>query len=361
MIYILCFLLSILFCFLANKKYENKKKFYIFSILAIIIPVLLATFRGLEVGTDLKVYLYPAFLKATSISKFSVFTQKIDYMIGDKLVQMLVFFSAKIFNDFNYLLFFIQLIICSFFYFGSYNFREKANPAIIYSMFLFVFYNMSLNLIRQFITMSILFYAFKYMKKEKIKFFIALIIAYLCHKTAIIGVLILILYITSKSKYKYLFTILTVFGLIFSLVFYSDILSLLANLQIIPEVYVLRYSLDIGNTNANLIDTLFFIYIIVISLIKGKKENNDDYDFLFLMNAIALILMQVGSLVPYGNRLSYYFEMFSFVLLANVIKNCKREKKFVTILTFIVILVYFIYIYLICQNGETYPYIFYNY
>lgn len=361
MIYVICFVMSILFCFLANKNFNNKILYYFLSFLSIIIPVTLASFRSLEIGTDLTVYLYPAFQKALSFSNFISYSNAASYILDDFIFRFVVFYLTKIFADFNYVLFFIQLITCTFFYFGCYNFKKNSNPVIIYSMFLFIYFNISLNLIRQFMALSILFYCFKYFNSNFRKLIIGFIIACLIHKTSIIFLIIYIIYVSQKGKYKKLVSISCVSILIISLLLYPQILKLLVEIGVFPSRYLYRYAIDLGSINFNFADTLLYFFIFIIAILKKGANKNETFDFLFLMNLITLIILQIGVFVPYGNRIAYYFGIFSFPLLSSCIKNSKKDKLLLLILTIIFLIIYFIFVYIISKIGDTYPFIYRNY
>ena len=61
--YILCFIISLIFIHIAVNKYDKQKKksFYIYSLIALLIPSILAGARAATIGTDTMVYTIPVF------------------------------------------------------------------------------------------------------------------------------------------------------------------------------------------------------------------------------------------------------------------------------------------------------------
>ena len=361
MIYIVCFFLATIFSLIANKYDEKSKKYKFFSLIAIILPALLAGLRDVSVGTDVTGYVVPSFkasLVSSSFSSFSnlMFNYNLDYMF-----RVLTYYSSVLFKDIRFVLFCESLITVFFFYIGSKNIIEnKKGRPFVYLMFLLLYYNMSLNIIRQFIAVSIILYSYKFIKEEKIiKYFVTVLIATLFHNTAIIGVLLYVIYLISKNKHRLLYS-LAIFIILFGIMFnYNTILVILSKTGIVATRYVSRYALGAKGINISFADEIIKIYTLFLLVLTRKVNDKDkDYPFLCIVSIFDFLLFQIGAFVDYASRITLYFGVFSIVLTSKLVFDSKKNKKILCILTLIIYFIYFVYMYIICNNGNTYPYIF---
>ncbi len=361
MIYILCFAISIFFAIIANKYKDSSKKYYFFSIISILFPALLAGLRDVNIGTDVKVYVLPSFNIALASHNLSAFFENMKYYNLDFLFLVLTFFTSHAFENISFVLFCESFITISLFYFGINNIcDEKKSRPFIFLLFLLIYYNFSLNIIRQFIALSIIFYSFKYIKEEKnIKFFILLIIATLFHNTAVIGLLMYFLYYISKKKNSLLYSIV-IFTMLLGFMFnYNSVLVFLAKYGIVAERYVSRYAIGNSGVNISFADEIIKIYTLLLIILKGKNLKNDKlYSFLRIVSVFDFIIFQIGSFVDYASRISLYFGVFPLILITKIINNANKDKKILYLITLMIYFIYFVYMYLICQNGQTYPYVF---
>ena len=211
-IYILCFIVSS-FCIWQSEIVKSKKIKILFEVLGILIICTLAGLRSDEIGTDVGIYCKPLYEQAETSTSFRDYLSKrvtnsrivSDYEIG---FITLVFLCAKIFENFQILLFAIQLLIVVPIFKGIKIISKKENNRIWLSMLIFycMFYNVSLNLMRQFIAIGFIFLGTANLisneNKKNIKFVICLLIGFLFHSSALMGLLIYALYKVINHSYK---------------------------------------------------------------------------------------------------------------------------------------------------------------
>ena len=90
MIYVLMFVTSLFFLKIACIfRKNNKLLFLLFSIIGILLPCLLAAFRDLSIGTDIKVYIQPLFNSASWYSDFYTYFLHPNSSINDILYLLL--------------------------------------------------------------------------------------------------------------------------------------------------------------------------------------------------------------------------------------------------------------------------------
>ena len=207
LIYYIVFAISIACLVLAEKlEQKNKEVSVAIKIFAIFIPALLAGMRAIDVGTDTKLYIEPAFNNAINATNFFTFYKMYDI---EPLYMLFTFISAKILANVNVFMTALYFIITLLAYEIAKNNRDKAPLSITYAVFLlfyFIFdFNKSLNLVRQTISILLIIYGLKYVKDKKyMKSIFITLVSILIHKTAIIGALIYLIYgIFNKKNTKY--------------------------------------------------------------------------------------------------------------------------------------------------------------
>ena len=208
MIYLLMFFISLFFIWLGLSIKENKmiKKFFI--VIGLIIPCLMAGFRGMTVGTDTSGYVWNLYINAKNIKHFSGMISFSNwlYYSKDYLYLLITYVIGHNNLSFQLLLFIYELLIVIPIFIAL-NVNKKDDRDILFGMFLFymTFYNLSLNMVRQSIAISFAVLSFSILKNKNIKHrylksFILLLIGYGFHDTSLFAILIAILYILFNSK-----------------------------------------------------------------------------------------------------------------------------------------------------------------
>ena len=195
MIYIAVFLVSCIFFWLSEKCKSGFSKNF-FAVIAILVPCILAGMRADTIGTDVKVYVEPLYNAAKqSTSFFSYMNQRWFYIWRYKYVYdfeigfiLLVYLIEKIGGSIGLVLFFIHILVLSPIYLGLKRINKRYPIWLGMLVFYMLFYNTSLNMMRQWIAMSILFYGLCYLlEHKKKKYFIVVIAACLFHTSALVG------------------------------------------------------------------------------------------------------------------------------------------------------------------------------
>ena len=210
-IYLITFSFSTFLLMLAETGKSKKITKHVLVFLGLLMPILLASMRKIGVGTDTKVYtfmLYDAAQNAQSFfdylgkSVYSNFQYKAvtKWEIGYNLV---VYFSTKLTGSIQGVFFLTHALIIGFIYKGLK--KIEGDFSISFSMLLFylLFYGTSLNLMRQWMATSILFYGFHFLQKKDIKkYILTVVFATLFHNSGIIGAVILLLYFYLENESK---------------------------------------------------------------------------------------------------------------------------------------------------------------
>ena len=204
MIYLITFGISCGLFVLSESKYLKKKKCLkvIFAVLAITVPSLLAGLRDSSVGTDVEVYgnfwfeytqrmkflRYIEFAKSCSIGVVyallnyivGLFTDdtKIYYFVLSFVETSLIYIGVKMFNGLDRKSLFNNKLVLN----------DNNKISLPFAMFCYytIFYNNTLNLLRQFLAVCFVFVAYMFiMKKQYVVSVLILMVAFLSHNSAL--------------------------------------------------------------------------------------------------------------------------------------------------------------------------------
>jgi hypothetical protein len=181
--YLTCFAFSS-FLFWFGQKVKRNQNWFIYGI-ALLIPAILAGIRDVSVGIDVLYYAYPIFEDARlapSIHSLIYTWERIE--IG---YLWLNFVLSRITSHHNLVLFTIMFIELFFVFLALRQWRDKIPIWLGMSVFYFLFFNMSLNLMRQCLALAIAFFGMKYVFKRKFfHFTFWILLGFLFHRSTLI-------------------------------------------------------------------------------------------------------------------------------------------------------------------------------
>lgn len=317
MIYYFLIILLIIIFF---KCFKRKTSLFLsFSLLA-----LFAGLRKYTVGVD-TLQFYEAFtnIGQTDDWTFSEFRYEYGFSLLCKILYL-------IFKEPQSLIFVTSIFIN----FSVYTFIKNNSKDYFLSTLLYIFLNYYfnyMNIMRQAIAIAILLLFYKFLKNKQYLFYLfGVIIAFFFHKTAIMGlVLILVIMI---SKFKYLnFTIATC-GII-AFTFYKEIFMFGASFL---GDYYLAY-LDTEFAVSNYFGSLLMVLqSFGISISCGylyyktrKKDRLEDSSFLMAISIVTLCCLALVMRMNIFNRISAIFEIYLIIFVPNILDNYKRPSGYI--------------------------------
>lgn len=358
MIYLVCFAASSFSLHLCSRKKENFIKAILF-IIAVAIPVVLATFRSLEIGIDVKFYINPYSQWAINSLNFSEYWS----LIIDNSIEFgyaLINYIGSVFGGgITGVFFLIELFIIIPVYLRI--LENKDLPVGIAAMiFLLTFYNMSLSIARQSIALAILFYAYKYVEKKQYKTFLALlIIAMLFHLSAILGMAYFFLDKLGEGKYWRTKHSVIVGFLLIAAVFYEQIFS--AVILLIARGNSQKYLDAFLSNETGYISTwqVLFNLIFVITVFFNRsyllrRNSYKRYLLIALFNFILYLLTLYN-----GNCFRYSLYFFVFVpMVIPLFRYCfnKKSRPLIDIFILILFLIYWTNFNIAIDSYGTMPY-----
>ena len=355
-------IIAVFFAKIADK-YQNKKYIYI----SILIFSLIAGLRATSVGIDTKAYYY-------SFNNNFPYTWQFKEN-GFRVVSNIL---LNIFGDPVFLMIIYALITNVLIVNRLWDFRKKYNFTFMIFLYGFVFFIETLNIMRQFIAISVIFYATKLLSKKKyVTFSIIVLIMTTIHKTSLLALLILVIYfwknLSTKNKIMLgipIFMIATV-GVVFVLKYESD--------------HILNYFGE-DNRISNLNLTFIYRFVIFVFsymlyrskkiIVYGKKikdKNKDKEENAELINTesellgldlivwvyfIGLCLTSMGMFFFVMARLGYYYLIFELLYWGYMTNKNNKNRK----LNMLMISIYAIYVFSLelLKNGSgIFPYMFY--
>ena len=362
-VYIIMIIISLFFAYLSIKM-ENKLQKIICIILTMMPFIIVSGFRY-DVGTDF-FYRYVSDFKSIA-NGAAIENLEIGFKI---IIKLCLLFS----NDSQWL-FMITSIMITVLIIGGIN---KNSKNILISILIFGiggFFFQSLNLVRQFLAMAIVFFAYQYLLKVgKVKWYIlAVTIAFFVHNSSII--MIILVFCRKRLIFNswITFLILAVVS-----IFGNTILELLTPFIETTrfDVYLVgKYAKGYTSTLYNLVNLMIYAFIVILYRVKTKKQTNEMSvkdekcmeDKLFInIQALALIFTVMSSMHMLFSRISYYFTIFQilsipyFIETTKIKEICLGEKGMKQILYGLVILFFLsltFYTNVLHNDNEPLPYI----
>ena len=380
MIYIITFISSCVFLGLSEKNRSRYiKKLLVF--IAILLPCILAGMRADTIGTDVKVYVEPLYNAAKQSTGFSSYMNQRWYVIWRYMYvskfeigfTTLVYLIVKFGGSLGTVLFLIHALIVAPIYFGLKIMDKKYPIWLGMLVFYLMFYNTSLNMMRQWIAMAILFWGLSYLlTNKKKKYFIVVIMASLFHTSALMGFAIYFLYVYSQRKREYVKIVN--FRLDGSLApvkvfIYGTIVLLSLNvIAVLLRTFGLaKYAGYIqGNGSIYLMPSQIILRlpIIILLIIRWKRMMAEDEltPFYGSMLVLDLLASQLISINVYAFRIASFFSeynMLSYSALVYAGNRRYRTNRYVTLFYVLAYMAcYWVYYYAITGTHATFPYLF---
>ena len=380
-IYIITFIISDIL-FALGAKGHNKKTFWFFAIL---LPCLLAACRADTIGTDTSYYPHDLFNNAQNAkSLYEYLTSDIYYSWQYTPIYQLefgytflIFLIQRIFNNIVVIFFITELLIILPIVAILNKLENKCPIWLGMLVFYFLYYNVTLNTMRQWIAVSFLLLGSIYLfdKKPK-KYFLFLFIAVFFHQSALIGIFIFLFYkiitmrvsirinsfIISSTRFNIISEILISIMLIFGL---RNVLY-----QFAIELGFGRYAAylngQISFSINQLILQLPIIFLLILEWrnIFNKNENsieNRDYNlFMVGMAILNIFILQLSTISDNTWRISLYFGCFNILLFPVLyeVEKYRHRKIMVIAVICIYLAIYWIYYFVYLGAHDTIPFVF---
>lgn len=342
-VYVGTLLLGLLFAY----RYEHAKHWG-WLIALVLILTFVAGFRGESVGMDTENY----------AQRFEWILLGKDYFAFGfegsfkKIVSLLL---AVIPNK-NFLFVFFAFVIYGCIFFRTKDCAEFISYPWFYIVFYSTFFFLSLNIMRQFCAVALVFFGTRYIEKKKYVFFLLCVLfAMSFHISAVLGILLL-----------------------FSEVFYWKCLTnrqkvvLGAMIASIPSVMVFavasmsKYSHYLDDYTSGHIGFLLPLKLVILlvsffyfnrdRILIGESARHISRSF-FILNVVGIFITAMGYVYLYVDRVGLYFYMFECLYVAMFMKHRPMLSGFSAVLF---LLYSYVFISSMVTNGQgQMPYVFF--
>lgn len=368
LIYLFVFLLSIIFTVLCE---GSEKKIYriAFALLAILIPSLLAGFRDYGVGYDTQIYVDDTYREVLDYRDSGLWTF-FKAVLDDEFTQepfycFINYIGLQLGIEVNYVYFVVNFVTIALVFNAIWIYQEKASMPLMMFVFLFLYFNISLNIIRQTVAIALALNVYLYLEHRRwIMALVFGVLMFLSHTTSIVFILFLLLYVAINRGvgFKIVIGLFLVVPLVFLML--EDIVLLAISLNLVPTRFI-NYILEEEETTV-MKTAVAYGWLVLGAMLWGgytllKKENYFREVYLILNVKLFSNLLILASIVSLWTfRMAYYFGIFDILFIPRIIHLVSEEdeEKGKMLTYFYVILIIFYWYWSIIYNNEneTYPY-----
>jgi hypothetical protein len=365
LLYLAVFSICLLIAQIADN-YKQHKIYWGFLGILVLFLSYFSGVRDLQVGIDTQIYI-PSYWSESNAQNFTRFLKILEETEKDKGFLALDFVAHAFGGELWISLFFISLFIygVAFIAGGLFAKEYKFNFTYFVFFYLFVFFNTTMNHMRQQCAVSLIMLTlYLLMKRHYIFSLLIFLLSTTFHSSAIVAVGIPIIYFINYSararKSKNVITILIFLIILISIQYYYQIATFLSANDIIYEVYADRYGKDSEYEGSSFISIPKIIYLFMPFLfyLNGKNRgslNQKDFTFFSSIQILFLVTYSLKFISIFLFRLAYYYQFIQFIACSKIITDKRSEKVWnVIYMGYIVLLWYYEYIF----HGYhgTYPY-----
>ena len=358
-IYIIMIIISVFFAFVADKSKKayiktNEKKYNVFGkimmLLSMLFPLVISAFRNYSVGSD------------TGGTYYSIYNAILYYpntVVRDYGFKLLTKISILLFSNYTGLLITTSSLfcICSF----SAIYKESKNiPFCVYLFYAMNVFFISMNMIRESITISLFLLSISYLKEKKfLKYLIINLIGTSIHTSGFIYIVFYFIYHYVKIDIRKIVYAIIIF-LLFDTLIVKYLIRMLSKIKYFNSYFSWYLTSKYNSGEFSYISFFISLAIILLLLFLAKKHNNkDDYKISLLFSTLSLLVLSLSSSLPLMQRTSWLFSFPLYIYLPNVIESVENTKLKLGIKTGVIILytLYMVMLIFIKHYHEVVPYV----
>lgn len=327
-IYYLGLILSVIFVRLISLHIRKNGRAVFFVVSALIV-IMFQGLRSFSVGTDIVRYI-PGFLSIGKNVSLSFTAKYANFEIGYILLNKIIYMLGLRERGF---LIVMAIIIQAPIFYTMYKYSES--PLLsVFAYFAFGNFLMTFSGLRQSIAMAICFFAYTCIKKKKwIRYYFLIFLAYLFHKSAIIGVIIYPIYHIKNNKSFFPFAICLI------------ALCFLFRNQIFAFASKIYYSEEISTTETGAY-TMFIAFLLLYIVSFFLQDGDAEYSGLMNILLIIILIYTLAPVHDYITRMAFPLSLYLTILIPKVVDRVKRrvkEKSIISVLSNILCIACFLW------------------
>ena len=349
-LYGITFFITSLMLSLCQKYKKNKLIKNILFFVSILIPTTILGMRY-YVGTD-----YENYLLMYERYKELPFSEVLNS--SSEILNVIICKIIYIIHDNRYLFILVYALLTVTIAFKAILKFDSKNTFLMTFMYLCLFFPNAINIMRQALAISVILYAYSFLKTNIKKSYILCIIAACIHISALIVLPGLIIYNKIKDI-KLRNIVLIGFYIVFVSIIYLGLIIFPSNF-VLFEKFLGYIDSSNSSTDIGLGVLLLNLPVLIISIFFYKNTNKleRDYSFYIILYVIGIILAYLGYLNIYLNRFSLYFSIIQILLIPKALEIFKDTlfRRFLVFIFVIIIGAQFINTYYIGESSEIFPY-----
>lgn len=297
-----------------SAEYAQKSRCKRLLLIPILLLSLVAGFRSAGVGVDTATYI-KLFYFTNSLNFSNVTKEHLFYYIGVFLLRL----SGK--TCVIFLVF--ALLISALVLLRLWDFRASASLGVAVFLFVLYYFGGAMNGLRQYIAVAIIFYATRYLEKQRyFSFFVLVLVSVSFHNSAILACAFPLLYILPRREY-------TVKQ---SAVLWAAFVSIPA-----CAVYLLlNYSgyyedaeeFNFGFMSVVRLGILVAVYVLLRGNVRksadlpgGDSVGLESFAFVFGIALLGYLLGFSSMSISYASRVGYYFRIFDLIFYGRIFRS----------------------------------------
>lgn len=338
-LYLFVFLISCLATDRAEKKLDSnkKRKAVALSVLAVLIPSVLAGVRGDTVGRDVLEYAVRTFEYADSSATFAEMKELSKEPTG---YMLLAYLTSRLFHDTGFFLFGSQLLVITPIYISAYKNRENAPMWLTMFAYFCMFYNNSLNLMKQSVSCAFILLCYFYIKeKHYIRAALCFAIGVSFHFSAVFGLVFILLSMFVKRRNDNTSKIILIVVYLLGIMLMKNISMFLIDNALLPEKYTLNiyavfdlekdaYLRLVGFNKRVFYDWVYrvlFTAAPIYFLRRVKKDFDENIKIITILGLVFYTYVLFAFRTAYGSRISNYCDYFMIVMVPMLVNAFKRK------------------------------------
>lgn len=272
---------------------------------AIALPVGVATVRY-GIGTDYYYYV-------------KVFRDHIQLEYGYYLLNII---AANIYNNPATIFFFSSLITMTFVTLGLLAYKSQISVPLGFFVFMFLYYLLSYNAVRQMVAVSIVFYAIQFIyKKQYLLYALLVLLAVLFHVTAVIGFAFIFISIQGKITGK-IKRITLIACMIVAVSLFPTIFNFLVTTRLFSHFNL--YVMNFDNSKIGVLKYAIPNLFLIIVFYKRLSSYDKKYQLFVLIGIMTVPLDILGYYNVWFSRLGYYTSITEIVFLPAMCKSLNK-------------------------------------
>ncbi|AFQ45972.1 EpsG family protein [Desulfosporosinus meridiei] len=324
LLYITIVILSTVLMGLAEKGGSSQKIYLILAFLVITLPSALRY----DVGIDYLGYIdmYNVIVRSGSLADIPQYSIEYSFRVLS-LISYILIGSPQ-------LLFAVYAALTNFFILlGIYFYRKETKMSTMMFMYSCLFFFLTMNITRQMLAVSIIFFASKYIiNKSFLKYLLFVLLAVFFHKSAIIALVLYSLaldHVNIKKIIRVIKYILPVI-ILFFMNYLITLFDLLINLWDPYKKYSLTYQITSDMTIGSGFMAMLIICLLFYNNYKqGLLRSSEKFQYFTVQITIlaTIFFLTEYRLANFGGRVSLYFQIFIIIALSMLARSGSRPEE----------------------------------